>query len=196
MIYQIKKSDLSADLGGYIYHQPMLQNGMNITKINGQDLILNTPDMNGEANLEISGTFVLDPNNYKFSELVDAVFANKIIMLKDFLFFSHAYSVIAAPMDGDGSIVTTVAETKDVYCAFIYIGATQGGQVTQVTAIKFTGDNTWTAVPNSAGQLLCTNDYKVDTSMSDTSTNPVQNKVIKAYIDELVGNLTAQLAQI
>ena len=36
----------------------------------------------------------------------------------------------------------------------------------------------------------------IDTSMSDTSTNPVQNKVIKAYIDELVGNLTAQLAQI
>ena len=142
------------------------------------------------------GTFVLDPNNYKFSELVDAVFANKIIMLKDFLFFSHAYSVIAAPMDGDGSIVTTVAETKDVYCAFIYIGATQGGQVTQVTAIKFTGDNTWTAVPNSAGQLLCTNDYKVDTSMSDTSTNPVQNKVIKAYIEGLVGNVAAQLAQI
>ena len=142
------------------------------------------------------GTFVLDPNNYKFSELVDAVFANKIIMLKDFLFFSHAYSVIAAPMDGDGSIVTTVAETKDVYCAFIYIGATQGGQVTQVTAIKFTGDNTWTAVPNSAGQLLCTNDYKVDTSMSDTSINPVQNKVIKAYIDGLVGNVAAQLAQI
>ena len=196
MIYQIKKSDLSADLGGHIYHQPMLQNGMNITKINGQDLILNTPDMNGEANLEISGTFVLDPNNYKFSELVDAVFANKIIMLKDFLFFSHAYSVIAAPMDGDGSIVTTVAETKDVYCAFIYIGATQGGQVTQVTAIKFTGDNTWTVEPKSAGQLLCTDDYKVDTSMSDTSTNPVQNKVIKAYIDGLVGNLAEQLAQI
>ena len=36
----------------------------------------------------------------------------------------------------------------------------------------------------------------VDTSMSDTSMNPVQNKVIKAYIDRLVGNVTAQLAQI
>lgn len=31
----------------------------------------------------------------------------------------------------------------------------------------------------------------VDTSMSNTSTNPVQNKVIKAYIDGLVGNDTA-----
>ena len=31
----------------------------------------------------------------------------------------------------------------------------------------------------------------VDASMSNTSTNPVQNKVIKAYIDGLVGNDTA-----
>lgn len=31
----------------------------------------------------------------------------------------------------------------------------------------------------------------VDTTMSDTSTNPVQNKVIKAYIDGLVGNVAA-----
>lgn len=36
----------------------------------------------------------------------------------------------------------------------------------------------------------------IDTSMSDTSMNPVQNKVIKAYIDGLVGNVAAQLAQI
>ena len=31
----------------------------------------------------------------------------------------------------------------------------------------------------------------VDTTMSDTSTSPVQNKVIKAYIDGLVGNVEA-----
>lgn len=36
----------------------------------------------------------------------------------------------------------------------------------------------------------------VDTTISDTSMNPVQNKVIKAYIDGLVGNVAAQLAQI
>lgn len=36
----------------------------------------------------------------------------------------------------------------------------------------------------------------IDTSMSGTSINPVQNKVIKAYIDGLVGNVAAQLAQI
>lgn len=36
----------------------------------------------------------------------------------------------------------------------------------------------------------------VDTEMSDTSTNAVQNKVIKAYIDSLVGNILTQLQEI
>lgn len=36
----------------------------------------------------------------------------------------------------------------------------------------------------------------VDTSMSDTSTNPVQNKVIKAYIDNILGTISTQLAAI
>lgn len=36
----------------------------------------------------------------------------------------------------------------------------------------------------------------VDTEMSDTSENPVQNKVIKAYIDSLVGNILTQLQEI
>lgn len=36
----------------------------------------------------------------------------------------------------------------------------------------------------------------VDTAMSDTSENAVQNKVIKAYIDSLIGNITTQLQEI
>lgn len=36
----------------------------------------------------------------------------------------------------------------------------------------------------------------VDTAMSDTSENAVQNKVIKAYIDSLVGNILTQLQEI
>lgn len=34
----------------------------------------------------------------------------------------------------------------------------------------------------------------VDSSMSDASTNPVQNKVIKAYIDDAVGGIGTWLA--
>ena len=36
----------------------------------------------------------------------------------------------------------------------------------------------------------------VDTEMSDTSENAVQNKVIKKYIDDLVGNIITQLQEI
>lgn len=36
----------------------------------------------------------------------------------------------------------------------------------------------------------------IDTAMSDTSQNVVQNKVIKAYIDSLVGNILTQLQEI
>lgn len=43
---------------------------------------------------------------------------------------------------------------------------------------------------------ISTPSITVDTTISDTSMNPVQNKVIKAYIDGLVGNVAAQLAQI
>ena len=36
----------------------------------------------------------------------------------------------------------------------------------------------------------------VDSAMSDTSTNPVQNKVIKSYVDNLVGNIETVLQTI
>ena len=36
----------------------------------------------------------------------------------------------------------------------------------------------------------------VDSAMSDTSTNPVQNKVIKQYVDNLVGNIETVLQTI
>lgn len=54
------------------------------------------------------------------------------------------------------------------------------------------GNGEWKKVSGGSSTPSIT----VDTSMSDTSMNPVQNKVIKAYIDGLVGNVAAQLAQI
>lgn len=46
-------------------------------------------------------------------------------------------------------------------------------------------------VVNSGGSSVV-----VDTEMSDTSENAVQNKVIKKYIDDLVGNMLTQLQEI
>lgn len=47
-----------------------------------------------------------------------------------------------------------------------------------------------------AGDITIQAGGTIDTAMSDTSENAVQNKVIKAYIDDLVGNILTQLQEI
>lgn len=47
-----------------------------------------------------------------------------------------------------------------------------------------------------AGDITIQAGITIDTAMSDTSENAVQNKVIKAYIDDLVGNILTQLQEI
>lgn len=47
-----------------------------------------------------------------------------------------------------------------------------------------------------SGNIEISSGGPVDTEMSDTSENAVQNKVIKAYIDSLVGNILTQLQEI
>jgi DNA integrity scanning protein DisA with diadenylate cyclase activity len=41
-----------------------------------------------------------------------------------------------------------------------------------------------------------TGQMDVDTEMSDVSENPVQNKVIKAYVDDKVGDISAALDEL
>lgn len=47
-----------------------------------------------------------------------------------------------------------------------------------------------------SGNIEISSGGPVDTEMSDTSENAVQNKVIKAYIDSLIGNILTQLQEI
>lgn len=47
-----------------------------------------------------------------------------------------------------------------------------------------------------SGNIEISSGGPVDTAMSDTSENAVQNKVIKKYIDDLVGNILTQLQEI
>lgn len=47
-----------------------------------------------------------------------------------------------------------------------------------------------------SGDIEISSGGSVDTEMSDTSENAVQNKVIKKYIDSLVGNILTQLQEI
>lgn len=65
--------------------------------------------------------------------------------------------------------------------------------------ILVSGTNIKTINGNSvlgAGDITIQAGGTVDTAMSDTSENAVQNKVIKKYIDDLVGNILTQLQEI
>lgn len=53
-----------------------------------------------------------------------------------------------------------------------------------------------TQMQSLKNQLATLTPPTVDTEMSDTSENAVQNKVIKKYIDDLVGNILTQLQEI
>ena len=59
---------------------------------------------------------------------------------------------------------------------------------TDTYTITFTnGETTTFKVYN--GQNGTSSSLTIDTEMSDTSTNAVQNKVIKTYIDNIVGDI-------
>lgn len=65
--------------------------------------------------------------------------------------------------------------------------------------ILVSGTNIKTINGNSvlgAGDITIQAGGTIDTAMSDTSENAVQNKVIKKYIDDLVGNILTQLQEI
>ena len=79
-----------------------------------------------------------------------------------------------------------VNSENDIEFIFIFMeGFTQG----QVTYTVSTTSNTLINVTLNTFN-------PVDSAMSDTSTNPVQNKVIKQYVDSLVGNIETVLQTI
>lgn len=106
---------------------------------------------------------------------------------------------------------STVTNAPDGSTAFTLIVAGKpGSKLTQMMIdnnqkvwqrMSSGGDTTWwawyqCATTREMNDELANYVSTVDTAMSDTSENPVQNKVIKAYIDGLVGNVATQLSAI
>ena len=102
----------------------------------------------------------------------------------------------ATDMTGARFACHMTTTTGDGYAILVYDGA-DGAYIGVVTDDSY--KSYIVHVVESNGSIFAETlggNTEIDTSMSDTSTNPVQNKVIKAYIDGLVGNVAAQLAQI
>ena len=127
----------------------------------------------GEASYFLSGTiFSVGETNYikdiyiapsgYYRELVDIMNDNKL--------YTTSKDLIGAINE-----VNTLAKNKQ-------------DKLTSGTNIKTINNQ---SLLGSGNINIAAPSITVDTSMSDTSTNPVQNKVIKAYIDGLVGNVAA-----
>lgn len=127
----------------------------------------------GEANYFLSGTvFSVGGANYikdiyinpsgRYSELVNIMNDNDL-------------STTSKDLIGAINEVNTLAKNKQ-------------DKLTSGTNIKTINNQ---SLLGSGNIEISAPSITVDTTMSDTSTNPVQNKVIKAYIDGLVGNVAA-----
>ena len=66
----------------------------------------------------------------------------------------------------------------------------------KITITDKNGTTTATVNHGKDGEGGSGGSITLDTEMSDTSENAVQNKVIKAYVDGLVGNIESLLAEV
>lgn len=73
-------------------------------------------------------------------------------------------------------LLSKTADNQNVYAEYLYTGDTSNFDASK-----------WEKLGEAAVKLI------VDTALSDTSVNPVQNKVVKGGIDKVQNNLTAHI---
>lgn len=187
--------------------QDTLVSGQNIKTINGQTLL-------GEGNIEIQGgsggisdapsdNKLYGRKNGNWSEVPSTDnFATKQ-EISDMLTKSEA----ASTYQPKGEYLTSIPEeyvTNEELTSALSSKQDKGDYATtaQLSGKQDTlvsGTNIKTINGNSLlgeGDITIQAGGTVDTEMSDTSENAVQNKVIKKYIDDLVGNILTQLQEI
>lgn len=149
-----------------------------------------------------------------FGQLIDQIQIQGENVTKDNII--EKFGIIGFSAGGGGGAVNSVnGQTGDVVITATSLGAITKENAAATYQVK--GDYATTAQLNSkqdtlvsgtniktinGNSLLGKGDITiqaggtVDTAMSDTSENAVQNKVIKKYIDDLVGNILTQLQEI
>lgn len=190
--------------------QDTLVSGTNIKTINGQTLL-------GEGNIEIQGggTITVDSELSTTSEnpVQNKVITNAINGKQDagdYALKSEIPDVstlatkeeLAAKLDtATYNSEKASFETKENAAATYQVKGDYAttAQLNSKQDTLVSGTNIKTINGNSLlgeGDITIQAGGTVDTEMSDTSKNAVQNKVIKKYIDDLVGNILTQLQEI
>lgn len=190
--------------------QDTLVSGTNIKTINGQTLL-------GEGNIEIQGggTITVDSELSTTSEnpVQNKVITNAINGKQDAGDYALKSEIpdtselatkeeLAAKLDtATYNSEKASFETKENAAATYQVKGDYAttAQLNSKQDTLVSGTNIKTINRNSLlgeGDITIQAGGTVDTEMSDTSENAVQNKVIKKYIDDLVGNTLTQLQEI
>lgn len=190
--------------------QDTLVSGTNIKTINGQTLL-------GEGNIEIQGggTITVDSELSTTSEnpVQNKVITNAINGKQDAGDYALKTEIpdisgLATKTELSGKLDTATYnsekasfETKENAAATYQVKGDYAttAQLNSKQGTLVSGTNIKTINGNSLlgeGDITIQAGGTVDTEMSDTSENAVQNKVIKKYIDDLVGNILTQLQEI
>ena len=190
--------------------QDTLVSGTNIKTINGQTLL-------GEGNIEIQGggTITVDSELSTTSEnpVQNKVITNAINGKQDAGDYALKSEIpdisgLATKTELSGKLDTVTYnsekasfETKENAAATYQVKGDYAttAQLKSKQDTLVSGTNIKTINGNSLlgeGDITIQAGGTVDTEMSDTSENAVQNKVIKKYIDDLVGNILTQLQEI
>lgn len=190
--------------------QDQLVSGTNIKTVNGQSLL-------GEGNIEIQGggTITVDSALSTTSEnpVQNKVITNAINGKQDAGDYALKSEIpdisgLATKTELSGKLDTATYnsekagfETKENAAATYQVKGDYAttAQLNSKQDTLVSGTNIKTINGNSLlgeGDITIQAGGTVDTAMSDTSENAVQNKVIKKYIDDLVGNILTQLQEI
>ena len=108
--------------------------------------------------------------------------------VKDIYFSLSGYYSELVNIQNDNELYTTSKDLIGAINEVNTLAKNKQDKLTSGTNIKTINNQ---SLLGSGNIEISAPSITVDTSMSNTSTNPVQNKVIKAYIDGLVGNDTA-----
>lgn len=152
--------------------QDALVSGTNIKTINNESLL-------GSGNIDIqsggSSVFIALYGTTTYQEVMDAI---------------NAFKAIFIIININGQPTMVQATSYSVFRNYVQFGMYSVGCEWGVIVIN--SDNSWDYDQQFTSLATVDQLPTIDTTISDTSTNPVQNKAIKLYIDEREPSIEVQ----
>ena len=131
-----------------------------------------------------------DSTNAVQNKVVTTALNGKLGKTEKAVSATTADSATKATQDASGNVITTTYATKT---EISNLNSTESGTGNFITGVSQTGGKVTVTKGNIAYSSL-TGTPTVDTAMSDSSTNAVQNKVIKSYVDNAINTVEGDVS--